>query len=127
MIRIENTHDGYADIYADEAEWAGLQAIVAHGVQTYDQNDLYLDMSAEEIVDLHREMQSHDDLPAPLEKHHVAGLLATVARSEGEEISGLSQEAHRGLIGQLGHYNMLDIFNSDPGAVRAIGQPPGFG
>ena len=124
-ISIENTHDGYADITATEDEWSGLKSIVSFAAANYDDCELYLDMTPDDIADLHREVSRHDDLPAPLEKRHVGLLLAAVSRTGNETVPGLSHEEHAELVQQMSAFNMLDLFHPDPEAIRAIGRNPG--
>ncbi len=110
MIDIQNTHDGFADFNATQKEWDGLKAIVAHANTRFDSTELNLDMDAKELAGLHKELQTHHDLPAPLEQEHLRALLQTVSRTDTMIVPGMSSNEHWELVRQLEDINVLDIF-----------------
>lgn len=111
MIDIKKTDDNFADFYATQEEWDGLKAIVSQANTMFDDTELYLDMTAADLAELHKELQTHYDLPAPFETVHLRHLLLTVSRTETMIVPEMSSNDHKGIVKQLENINMLDVFD----------------
>ncbi|MGH1402625.1 MAG: hypothetical protein ACRBDL_00120 [Alphaproteobacteria bacterium] len=112
MIRIEKIDDYYADVHATQEEWNALRAIIEKASTRYHEEDLYLDVTEEELSNLAVEISTHHDIPAPLEREHLRHFLQVIARTDGMIVAGLSTENHYNLVDQLSSYNTLDIFKN---------------
>ncbi len=112
MIRIEKIDNDYADVHATQEEWDSLRAIVAKASTRYHEEDLYLDMTEEEMTDLAVEISTHHDIPAPLEEVHLRRLLQVVSRTDGMIVPDLPTQSHYDLVDQLSAYNTTDIFKN---------------
>lgn len=111
LIKIDNTHDGYADLTCSEDDLEALKILTAKIADLYYATTLFYDeISQAHVQALAKELASHHDIPVPLEKHHVRTLLLCLQDSTQFDIEGVSKDHHRQLVEALSVFDYVGVF-----------------